>query len=89
MRESCLDCSRKHLAQACILMIEARLGYIDHRWLALGHLAEAETELVKDFLGEALTIREHRKAYEKDPDYDVPIMKLISRLTEREKEVSS
>jgi len=62
-------------------MIEARLGYRSHKWLAIGHLAEAESELVKENIGRALEIREHRKAYEQDGDYDVPIMELIESLT--------
>lgn len=82
MRDSCLNCSRKHLAQASILMTEAKLGYPAHRWLAIGHMAEAETELVGDYLGLAMGIREHRKAYEEDWEYSVPIVLLIRRLTE-------
>ena len=72
-RGSCLDCSRKHIAQAMvlldddaslsepgivsdferhvaqaiILMVESRLGYPHHRWFACGHLAEAEGLLQK------------------------------------------
>lgn len=80
MRESCLNCARKHLAQAVILMTEACLGYPDHKWIAIGHMCEAETELVEDYLVEAIRIREHRKAYEQDEGYVVPIMELIQRL---------
>ena len=65
-------------------MIEARLGYPNHRWLAIGHLAEAESELLVDFPGLAFTIREHRKAYEDDPDYIVPSLSLIGLLTDEE-----
>ncbi len=47
MREGCLLCVRKHLAQASILMDESILGYPHHRWLAIGHLAEAESECIE------------------------------------------
>ena len=43
-RGTCLDCVRKHIAQAAILADEAALGYPFHRWYAAGHLAEAESE---------------------------------------------
>ena len=84
MRTSCLDCARKHLAKACINMNEARLGYRDHKWLAIGHMSEAEDELLKEYQGFALIIRDHRKAYEEDWEYSVPILELIRMLTDEE-----
>jgi hypothetical protein len=47
-RHTCLDCVRKHLAQASVLMDEAALGYPHHRWLAVGHMAEAESESLRE-----------------------------------------
>lgn len=44
MRESCAKCVLKHLAQASVLLDESLLGYPEHKWLAVGHLAEAESE---------------------------------------------
>ena len=44
MRAPCLNCVRKHLAQAEILFAETALGHPMHLYLALGHLAEAEHE---------------------------------------------
>jgi hypothetical protein len=46
MRTSCLDCARKHISQAIVLLIEAKMGYPLHFWLAMGHLAEAEAESI-------------------------------------------
>ncbi len=67
-RKSCLDCVRKHLAQASILLDEAHLGYPHHRWLAVGHLAEAESECLNEHPAFARKIRECRlevmKSYE-------------------------
>ena len=80
MRVSCLNCARKHLACATILMTESVLGYPDHKWLAIGHMAQAEAELVKDYLHLALMVREARKVYEDDGD--VGIMGLIRILGE-------
>jgi hypothetical protein len=47
-RHTCLDCVRKHLAQASVLLDEAELGYPHHRWLAIGHMAEAESESLRE-----------------------------------------
>jgi len=60
MRESCLDCVRKHLAQALILLTESKLGHPEYKWLAIGHLAEAEAESVKQYPDYANLIREER-----------------------------
>ena len=93
MRTSCLDCARKHIGQAAVLIDESVLGYPTHRWRAIGHLAEAESELTRDYLHMAMEVREHRIAYIGDERYDVPIDTLITKLTEldsgKEEEVSS
>ena len=61
-RNTCLDCVRKHIAQAMILMDEAALGYPFHRWYAAGHLAEAESESRAKHPQLAQRIREARLA---------------------------
>lgn len=60
MRPFCGKCARKHLAQAIILLNEAVLGYPTHRWLAVGHLAEAEAEIYAKYPEIAQKIREER-----------------------------
>lgn len=64
MREVCIDCVLKHLAQAEILMTESLMGYPLHRWLAVGHMAEAEAEALGSWPGLAQRIRDERKVYE-------------------------
>jgi hypothetical protein len=81
MRPTCLNCARKHLAKALINMNESRLGYPTFQWLAIGHMSEAEDELLARYPDQAYTIREHRKQYEDDADYIVPILELINALT--------
>lgn len=61
-RISCLDCVRKHLSQASILMDESALGYPHHKWFAVGHLAEAESECRREHLEFAKEIRKCRLA---------------------------
>ena len=63
MRPSCLDCCRKHLAQALVLMHEAVKGYPAHAWLAVGHMSEAEDETATDFPELTELIREYRLEY--------------------------
>lgn len=63
MRESCLACVLKHLSEAVVLMTEAKLGYPCHKWYAVGHMAEAESESIMDFPQVANRIREFRLAY--------------------------
>jgi hypothetical protein len=79
MRPTCTYCARKHLAQALILMQEAVQGYPEHRWLAIGHLAEAADELLKIYPEMAHKIRRERKRYESNwtDTGHVTVMELI------------
>lgn len=81
-RKSCLDCVRKHLAQAAVLMEEAAQGYPEHRWLAVGHLAEASAESVVDYPELAAEIRKHRLAYMEDKNYKIPVVDLIKKASD-------
>ena len=98
MRPSCLNCCRKHLAQSEVLMIEARMGYPAHAWLAVGHQAEAEAETIKDYPEIATEIRKHRVEYMNslnlDPQesysqlYNFPSLDLIEIVTDKQIEVA-
>ena len=85
MRNSCLSCALKHITQSSILLSESEKGYPNHYWYSLGHLAEAEDELVKDFPDLANIIRNARIVLEKDrssiPDYNY----LIDIVSKKEK----
>lgn len=82
-RPSCIQCVQKHLAQAAVLLMEARLGYPLHRVLAWGHMAEAECECLQ-WHGLAISIREERVRGVENPDYDPDMMALIERAVEVE-----
>jgi len=58
----------KHLAQACVLFQEALQGYPAHRWLAIGHMAEAEAESQGIAKGFSDLLREERKKAESVDD---------------------
>lgn len=74
MRKQCLYCAIKHLAQAVILMDEANNGYQLHKWLAIGHMAEAESEC-QDY---GTTIRAARLLYQDGED--INLMFIIEEL---------
>jgi hypothetical protein len=77
-RNSCLYCYLKHVSQAIVLLIEARTGYPEHRYLAIGHLAEAEAESIKLFPELALRTRDQRLQIMDNPRYDVDLMGLLA-----------
>lgn len=77
MRKSCPRCTVKHLSQAMILMDEAELGYPEHRYLAIGHLAEAESEALFKWPSVAHMIRDVRKLYELGETRGEGIMEII------------
>lgn len=60
MRKSCLFCVSKHLSQAIVLTIESVMGYPIHLWIAVGHLAEAESEACSKYPEFAKEIRDVR-----------------------------
>lgn len=68
-------------------MMEVKKGYPEHAWIAIGHLAEAEDESLKDYPHLTDTIREHRLKYMawiegSGPEYHVPVMDLIQAFTD-------
>jgi hypothetical protein len=80
-RPSCVDCTRKHLSQAVILIDEAYNGYSVHRWLAMGHLAEAESEIRGFDLELSNRIRKARLELQDGNDPD--ILHFIVEITNR------
>ena len=73
MRDSCLSCCKKHLAQATILIMEYEKSidskgnkiYPFHKLYAVGHLAECEDEAIKVSLTLASEVRKLRLKWEK------------------------
>jgi len=81
MRKTCIDCVRKHLAQAIVLLDEAKGRYPSHFWLAIGHIAEAEAEsmeLYKDF---ALKLRTTRQNLIANPSNEPNLLDFIEEAT--------
>lgn len=81
MRPNCMGCTRKHLSQAIVLMMEAFMGYPIHRWIAMGHLAEAEAECFFIYPDLAKEIRKARLQIQDnkffDPKQDPDLMEIL------------
>jgi hypothetical protein len=61
MREGCIECVMKHISQAIILYHEMFKGYPEHLVYVVGHLAEAEDEILEFSKELCLRIRRQRK----------------------------
>ena len=78
VRPSCLDCCRKHLGQAIVLLQESDIEeYQQHFWLGLGHLAEVESESMSSYPYFAKQIRDIRLAMMAKKDYVPNLMDLF------------
>lgn len=82
MRPTCTDCAIKHIAQASILLQEARHGYPDHIFYSRGHLAEAEAELAQLYPVHSDMVRMERKLLEQNPEYTPDFTALMKQIDE-------
>ena len=82
-RNTCVDCVRKHVAQAVVLLTESLLGYPEHKWLALAHLSEAMTESLKEYPLIAYDIQTDIQDIMEDKETD--IMKYLSMVFDSNK----
>lgn len=92
MRIACLDCARKHIAQAEHLLHEWRADpkkYRIHKWYAIGHLAEAEVELMERWPEHAYYVRQHRILLIAEPTYKVPTHKILEVLCDEAEAMQS
>ena len=72
MRKPCLQCFRKHMGNAAVLMEEVLDGY-PYRFLVCGHLDQAAQEIRRWSPRLATVVRAHRiRLQNADFDYDIP-----------------
>ena len=64
--DSCLMCVVKHVFKARAKSVEITMGYPERYFSALGELAEAEAECVKDYPMLATYIRDQRLQWQTD-----------------------
>lgn len=81
MRPTCMNCVRKHLAQAYVLLDESLGRYPQHFWLAIGHMAEAEDEAMDQFPEFAMSIRTARQDLISDPKMKFFVLDYIEKAT--------
>ena len=92
-RATCLDCVRKHLGQAYVLLSEYAddtEAFEEYFYYAMGHLAEAcdECKNAYPFVGQVL--RAHRRKMMEDDDYWIdfkPLIRWINRLAFLENDI--
>lgn len=89
LRKLCLNCTLKHLSQAFVLLTETVKGYPEHKWIALGHLAEAEDECIASYPETAARIREIRLSLQNDEISDYNIEGLIREVSKIKEEDGS
>jgi hypothetical protein len=65
-RDGCVQCCFKHIAQARALVCETKKGYPEHYYYAMGHMAEAEDEILAIYPEVMEAIRSERLAYQED-----------------------
>ena len=78
MREPCIYCVRKHLAQAVVLLCESRKGYPENLLFAIGHMAEAEDEAPTEEL--ANEIRDARIDIEGNRDRGIILLTILNKV---------
>jgi len=87
-RKPCVNCVRKHLGQAIVLLQESLHGYPDHRWIAIGHIAEAEAEVDGVWPDMAKEFRKVRKNMERNEDWVPDLLPAIRDISKRMKKGS-
>jgi hypothetical protein len=88
-RMPCPSCCRKHLGQAVALLQESLQGYPDHRWLAMGHIAEAEAEAMAFYPDISEALRQARKRMEAEPEWMPVLLPVISEISKRVKQTNA
>lgn len=73
-------------------MIEFKQDYKLHAWYAMGHMAEAEAELIRDHEEQAIMIRTERTklqdALDRKDKYEIDFEYLIRSLIEYDEELT-
>lgn len=78
MRQPCLQCFRKHLGNAAVILEEYHDGYKNYAHMIVGHLDQAAQE-IRGYSEElALLVRAHRIKWQNDEYYPIPFEALDS-----------
>lgn len=83
MRKSCKECVIKHMGQAIVLIGEVDRNHPEHMIIAIGHLAEAEEEVIAtspEIAEELRNLRRNYFVYGDDPTQE--LLRLYERVME-------
>ena len=72
MRQPCLQCFRKHIGNAAVLIEEYHDGYTNYLHMISGHLDQAAQEIRGYNKTLALVVRAHRIKWQENPEYRIP-----------------
>lgn len=72
MRQPCLQCFRKHIGNAAVLIEEYLDGYHNYAHMVVGHLDQAAQEIRKYSPELAHVVRAHRIKWQQDETYNIP-----------------
>lgn len=78
MRQHCLQCFRKHLGNAAVLLEEYYDGYRNYAHAIVGHLDQAAQEIRGLYPELATLVRAHRIRLQNDWNYSIPFEALDS-----------
>ena len=74
---NCESCVIKHLSQCLVLIVEYKMGYEEHYYYIIGHMAEAERESFQKYPLIANSIRALRNDFLANRDMIPDIMNEI------------
>ena len=80
MRNPCLNCVIKHLAQAYVLKLESENGYPLLIFAVIGHLAEASEEVYGVSVELSEEIRQYRLMLMEDSKFEIPFFELYEKV---------
>ena len=87
MRQHCLQCFRKHLGNAAVLLEEYYDGYRGYAHLIIGNLDQAAQEIRELYPELATLVRAHRIRLQNDWSYSIPFEALDSFIEVLESEI--
>ena len=76
-RPPCEDCFKEHVGKAVVLLTESKLGYPEHRWLAIANLGEASAEILGISEELANEVRGIKIRMVQDPSFMPDLMKYL------------
>lgn len=84
MRQPCLQCFRKHIGNAAVLIEEVLDGYAGYKHMVCGHLDQAAQEIRGYSFKLSLIVRAHRIKWQQNIEYGIPFEAMDSFVNDLE-----